>query len=172
MQYKKFRNAYKPESIRAVFVLESPPKSGKFFYNPKGETTEPLFKAMMDLIDHTPVSKKDGLEEFKQHGFIIIDAIYTPINDMKEGKGRDDRIMGEHKVLLKDLSSLVPDKRPPLILVKKNVCLLLEKPLKENGFIVANDGIVVYFPSHSQQGKFQEQIALVLKNSGIRVSQK
>ncbi|MFH0796971.1 MAG: hypothetical protein V2A65_07955 [Candidatus Omnitrophota bacterium] len=171
MQYKKLRNAYKPDSIRAVFVLESPPKSGKFFYNPEGKTTESLFKAMMELIGYAPKDqqKQDGLKEFKSRGLIIVDAIYMPVNGMKK-KERNNRIIGKYKVLLQDLNALIPGKRTPLILVKANICRLLEKRLKKDGFTVANEGIVVYFPSGRQQGKFRKQIASVLNKSGIKVS--
>lgn len=170
MQYKKLRNVYKPKNIRAVFVLESPPKSGKFFYNPEGKVTEPLFKAMMELIGYTPIGKRDGLREFKHRGFIIVDAIYVPVNDIKNENRRNEQIMLKYPFLLKDLNTLISDKRTPLILVKKNICQLLEHSLKKDGFTVANNGIVVYFPFPVQQGKFLEQVALVLEKSGIKVS--
>lgn len=168
MQYKKLRNAYKPESIRAVFVLESPPKSEKFFYNPEGEATEPLFKVMIELIGHPKTGKQDGLEKFKRCGFIIVDAIYKPVNDIKK-KDKDKLIMRNYPFFLKDLNALIPDKRTPLILVKANIYRLLEPLLKKDGFTVANDGIVVPFPSSGQQGNFRKKIALVLEKSGVSI---
>ncbi len=41
--YLKLRNKYLPESLKIIFILESPPASGKYFYNETGKTTEPLF---------------------------------------------------------------------------------------------------------------------------------
>ena len=55
--YLEYRNKYKPENILAIFVLESPPKSGKYFYNNEGDISEPLFKAMMKLIGFEPEDK-------------------------------------------------------------------------------------------------------------------
>lgn len=45
--YLKFRNKYLPRKfkrkLKTIFILESPPFSDKFFYNPNGKITEPLF---------------------------------------------------------------------------------------------------------------------------------
>ena len=62
--YIKLRAKYQSPKIKLTFVLESPPASGNYFYDPTGKTTEPLFSAMMKLIGHQPASKKDGLIAF------------------------------------------------------------------------------------------------------------
>ena len=170
-QHKEYiakRNKYKPENIKTIFILESPPKSGKYFYDPDGEVSEPLFKAMMEIIGYKPADKATGLAEFVKKGFLIVDASYTPLNHHKEGKDRDERIMIWHSSLLKDLLTLTPDKNTPLILVKANICRLLEAPLKKEGFKVANEGVVIPFPSTGQQGKFRKQIAVVLERAGVQ----
>ena len=46
---------------KIVFVLESPPKSGLYFYKP-GAVSEPLFSAMMkDVLEIKPQTKEEGL---------------------------------------------------------------------------------------------------------------
>lgn len=167
-EYIAKRNKYKPENIKTIFVLESPPKSGKYFYDPDGEVTEPLFKAMMEIIGYKPADKATGLAEFAKKGFLIVDASYTPVNHQKEGKDRDERIMIWYSTFLKDLLTLTPDKNVPLILVKASICRLLEAPLGKEGFKVVNEGIVIPFPSTGQQGKFRKQIALVMEKSGMQ----
>lgn len=63
--YLNFRNRFIPLNTKIIFVLESPPASGKYFYNPDGKTSEPLFRAMMkDVLGITPSSKEEGLKEF------------------------------------------------------------------------------------------------------------
>jgi hypothetical protein len=138
--YIEYRNKYKPEDVRAIFVLESPPKSGKYFYNNEGDISEPLFKAMMKLIGFEPKDKELGLQEFKKQGFIIVDAVYSPINyPENKQKWRDDKILEWYPMLVKDLKHLVGDKSTPLILVKANICRLLEPKLKKDGFNVLNN---------------------------------
>jgi hypothetical protein len=48
-RYHKLRKKYLPDRIKLIFLLESPPASGDYFYDPAGRTTEQLFSAMMKL---------------------------------------------------------------------------------------------------------------------------
>lgn len=165
------RDKYKPDQIRAIFILESPPKSGKYFYDEDGEPSEPLFKAMMEVIDSKPADKVSGLAEFAKRGLLIIDASYTPVNHHKDGKYRDEKVMVWYPALKKDLIKLSPDSNIPLILVKANICRLLEAPLKKDGFKAVNDGVIIPFPSTGQQGKFRKQIAEVLGRVAINIKE-
>lgn len=165
--YITMRDKYKPERITAIFVLESPPKSGKYFYDPEGLPTEPLFTAMMGMIGCSPSNKTGGLAEFMKRGFLIVDASYTPVNNLR-GRDRDMKVMDGYSLLLKDLQCLTPDKETPLVLVKKNICRLMEPLLKKKRFKVANSGIIIYFLCCGQQSEFRRQIAMVMNNAGIQ----
>lgn len=55
----------KPSPLKLVFILESPPVSGKYFYDPTGKTTEPLFAAMMKVIRENPAILDDLPELIK-----------------------------------------------------------------------------------------------------------
>src|SRR5450759_2155070 len=83
-EYLRIRNQYIPTITKIVFVLESPPTSGRYFYNRDGALSEPLFRAIMkDVLEISPASKEEGLQEFVSRGFFLIDATYTPINHSK-----------------------------------------------------------------------------------------
>jgi hypothetical protein len=166
MEYKHLRKLFQPARIQAIFILESPPKSGEYFYDPDGRLTEHLFAAMMQLLKYTPMHKRDSLGEFQKRGFMVVDASYVPVNDLK-GKYRDERTMSQSFALLEDIGILNPNKTIPLILVKANICRLMEPLLKKQGFLVVNEGTVVPFPSSGQQTNFREKIALVIEKSGI-----
>ena len=49
-------------------------------------------------------------------------------------------IVGGYQSLREDLARLSPDRFVPLILIKENVCRLLEARLREDGFNVLNAG--------------------------------
>ena len=51
-----------------------------------------------------------------------------------------------------------------MILIKENVCRLLEARLREDGFNVLNSGRVIYFPSHKRQNDFHRQFAAVVES--------
>jgi hypothetical protein len=46
--YLNFRRKFEPENVKLVIVAESPPASGKYFYNPVGmaTTTAKICRAM------------------------------------------------------------------------------------------------------------------------------
>jgi uracil-DNA glycosylase len=75
-----------PERLECLFIAESPPgNSERFFYNPtsKGQLRENLF----DLLG---IKKNyDGLLEFKEKGFLLVDAIECRVKkrDGEEVKG-------------------------------------------------------------------------------------
>ncbi len=162
--YLNLRNQYQPNNLRHIFILESPPVSGKYFYDERGKTSEPLFNAMMKFIEFTSSNKKEGLEYFQKCGYLLVDATYRQINNLTESK-RKQIICDDFKFLLEDLSNINPQKTIPLILVKANICETLEQPLEKNGFTVLNNGISISFPSNGNQNKFHEKLVQVCNSS-------
>lgn len=159
--YLDLRNRYIPTGIRTIFVLESPPASGRYFYNPDGAVTEPLFRAMMkDVLGITPSSKEEGLKEFAARGHFLIDATYTPVNRCTD-KEKAEIIARDSPALVEDLRNYAkPDTR--IILVKANVCKLLTPRLIDADFNVLNHGVVIPFPSSGRQSEFRSAIQKVL----------
>jgi hypothetical protein len=79
-EYLDLRRLYEPQSlVRLVIIAESPPASGKYFYDPTGATSEWLFAALMKQIGFSPSNKEEGLREFQRRGWILIDATYEPV---------------------------------------------------------------------------------------------
>lgn len=160
--YWNLRNKYKPIELKIIFILESPPVSGKYFYDEEGTTKEPLFSAMMKLLNNNPKNKHEGLTHFADSGYFIVDATYEPVNKLK-GKKRDEKILENYNNLVSDLEGLGDTKHIGLILVKANICRLFENRLLEAGFNALNDGIIIPFPSTGQQNKFHIEIKKVME---------
>jgi hypothetical protein len=145
--YINLRNQFTPPSPKLIFVAESPPASGKYFYAPDGGTNEPLFAAMMKcVLKIKPEAKEPGLEAFKQNGFLLVDSTYEPINKGLSEIQRDGKILEGYDSLVKDLISIDSTKKTPLILIKANICKLLEPKLLDDGFHVKNNGVTIPFP--------------------------
>jgi hypothetical protein len=162
-EYTRLRNPYLPKSPKIIFVLESPPKSGLYFYNPNGRVSEPLFSAMMkDVLEITSKTKDEGLTAFASQGFLLVDATYTPVNhDHLSSQARDALILADLPALIEELQKYAAP-GTEVILVKANICRQLERPLTDRGFTVLNRGTIIPFPSNGQQGKFRESIRAVL----------
>jgi hypothetical protein len=160
-RYLALRSRFQPESIRLAIVAESPPSSGKYFYDPVGAANEPLFAALMQQLPLAPLTKEEGLLEFQRRGWVLVDSTYEPVNKLS-GPRRDEVIARDYSRLRDDLTNLMAGRSAPLVLIKKNVCRLLEAKLTKDGFTVLNDGCVVYFPSTGRQKEFQRQFSAVL----------
>jgi hypothetical protein len=162
--YLRLRRVYEPENIRLVIVAESPPASGKYFYDATGSTNEPLFAAIMLQLGRSPISKEVGLRELQERGWVLVDATYQPVDKLtKEAShDRDAIIASDYPLLLDDLASLMPNRSIPLVLIKANVCRILGPLLSKDGFSVLNGGRAIYFPSHGRQTEFKQQFSTVL----------
>ena len=159
--YLNLRNSNLPDCLKIVFILESPPASGKYFYDEDGSLSEPLFAAMMKLLNLDPQNKKEGLKCFADSGYLIVDATYEPVNRIK-GKARDIKILENYDNLISDLSSLGDPRQIQFVVIKANVCRLLEPRLIDEGFNVINNGVIIPFPSTGQQKNFQTAMKKVL----------
>jgi hypothetical protein len=82
IEYLALRRKFVPARIKLVIVAESPPISGKYFYNPAGSVGEPLYAALMRHIPFAPTTKERGLVEFQKKGWVLVDATYEPVNGL------------------------------------------------------------------------------------------
>jgi hypothetical protein len=168
-EYLSQRRRYEPKPVRLVIVAESPPASGKYFYNPEGLSSEPLFAALMLQLSFSPRTKQDGLSEFQRRGWALIDATYEPVNkhtDSRHNMAISKRNMAmtrDYPLLRNDLASLMSDRSAPLTLIKANVCETLEPKLVEDGFNALNCGRSIPFPSHGHQPKFHQLFSELIK---------
>jgi hypothetical protein len=72
---EELRKSFRPRRITTLFVGESAPQSGKFFY--RGNSS--LFYAMQRAFE----GKETFLVDFKKNGFYLDDLAPVPINKME-----------------------------------------------------------------------------------------
>jgi len=164
-EYLRCWDSYLPKHRKIIFILESPPKSGLYFYRPDGLVSEPLFRAMMkDILEIEPKTKDEGLREFADRGYLLIDATYRPVNYAHlSNKERNALILAELPILVEDLRKHA-DPGTKLVLAKTNICRLFDTTLTAYGFDVLNRGKTIPFPSTGQQNKFRAAVRQVLGN--------
>jgi hypothetical protein len=124
-EYLGLRHRYEPRSVKVAVIAESPPASGLYFYDPTGSPREPLFAALMKQLRLSPTTKEEGLCEFQRSGWVLVDATYEPVNELSRPT-RDRVIDRDYPLLRDDLAALMSDRSTPLILIKENVCRILE----------------------------------------------
>lgn len=74
------RRRYRPSRVRILFVGESPPASGRFFYR----ADSGLYRAVRDtfLIAFPPLQKTDFLDSFRSLGCYLVDLCGEPVDKM------------------------------------------------------------------------------------------
>ena len=157
--YIELRNKYTHEYINIIFLLESPPASGNYFYNNEGSVSEPLYSAFMDYLKIIARTKEEGLKEFCKRGYLLVDATYIPVNNIANNTERNRIIMQNYENLKTDLKNIdALNNRTPIILVKANIYELFINQLPTDGFNIVNGQTKIPFPSTGQQSKFKIKI--------------
>jgi hypothetical protein len=133
-----------------------PPASGLYFYDPDGRVSEPIFAAFMKLLSLSPPNKAEGLRALQDRGWVLADATYEPIDKKfrTRDKARDAVLVRDYPLLKADILELSQEKQVPIVLVKANVCEVLEPLLTKDGFRVLNRGRKVYLPMNGNQPHF------------------
>jgi hypothetical protein len=72
---EELRKSFYPDGITTLFVGESAPASGRFFYS--GNSS--LFRAMKRVFGN----RETFLDDFKRMGFYLDDLVLTPVNKLE-----------------------------------------------------------------------------------------
>ena len=91
---ENIRQSYKPEQIKILFIGESAPGSGDFFY--KGDTlcgyTKKAFSAIYPEVQS--MSKMQFLDFFKQCGCFLDDLCHIPVDYQTKAERRQEYELG------------------------------------------------------------------------------
>jgi hypothetical protein len=155
----KLRKRYKPKTVKVLFVAESPPVSDddkvRFFYNPRQERWDYMYRAVMEAVfpdfQYFPDEKDKWLRKFQKHGYYMIDATDMPVNRISAAKRH--QILKDSVKLKQDEISKLVTKKTPIVLIKKNVFEVFNEPLRNAGYNVIHEEFLP-FPSHGHQPRF------------------
>lgn len=152
---EKARLNYKPKNIRFLFIGESMPAGGTFFYfedsNLYRYTKEAFFKNF-----NWP--EKDFLKFFKSNGFYLDDLCQEPINQLTESEKRKAR-----KAYEANLSDRLKEYKPLVIIstpksIEKNV----NSAINLSGLRIENYSLP--FPAMGNQYKYVDELDHLLNN--------
>ncbi|HEX3879133.1 MAG TPA: uracil-DNA glycosylase family protein [Bryobacteraceae bacterium] len=87
------RASYRPRRVKILFVGESPPASGRFFYS----RNSGLYRALRDAFQRVDKSivEENFLSIFQQTGCYLIDACGQPVDRMRPAARKLACIQGE-----------------------------------------------------------------------------
>lgn len=90
VENEDLRRAYRPDSVRWLFIGESSPASGRFFYRANSNLFHAVRKAFEDAFGPMPTGTA-FLEEFKHRGGWLVDLADQPVNHSR-GRPRADAV--------------------------------------------------------------------------------
>lgn len=152
---EKTRLKYKPKKIRYLFVAESMPVGGNFFYFEIGD----LFKyTKKTFIQNFNWAEQDFLKFFMSNGFYLDDLCLEPVNQLSDYTRKFARKAYE-ECLTKRIK-----KYEPLIVVTllKSIAKNVKRTINNSGIIVNN--IAITSPFQGGQNKYVEELDWVIKN--------
>jgi hypothetical protein len=101
-----FRQRYRPARVKVLFVGESPPASGRFFYHANSGLYRAIRRAFIRAIPS--LEEQDFLKHFQQLGCYLVDLCPNPVNRL-DGKERIRACTQSELRLVKAIKQLQPD---------------------------------------------------------------
>jgi hypothetical protein len=155
------RSRYRPERILTLFVGESAPYKGKFFYYGNSAMARYMERAMKTALGKniTILGDPTGfLDTFKAFGWYLDDLVLSPVNHLPKSKRQAKCLAAQSS-----LANRIPEYRSLAI-----VTLLVSiKHIVEAATIAAGNNasqFSVPFPGNGHQARFQHEMVRIIRN--------
>jgi hypothetical protein len=157
--YERIRRSYKPDKTRVLFVGESRPGGGTFFFNGDSNLVRHTQKSFEAAFKRSYESPAAFLTAFKAAGFWLVDLCVEPVNGLNGKLRREACKAGEPA-----LARLLAELRPRAVI---GVKLDLEPHIRRG---IASAGIeppglhMLPFPLYHHAARYQSELARILEN--------
>jgi hypothetical protein len=146
------RARYRPERITTLFVGESAPIGGAFFY--LGDNA--MLSHMRSAVELALGESRNFLERFKAYGWYLDDLVLTPVNHLT-GLQRVAKCLDAQRNLADRIAAYRPEAIVSL--------LIFIKPFVDAAAIAAGSNAPRYavpFPGQGHQAQFQVEMARII----------
>jgi hypothetical protein len=157
-EIESLRESYKPEKIKTLFVVESAPASGAFFYDGNPHTFTTNIKRTFEMaLDVTFEDNKEFLNYFKDKQCYLDDLCLEPVNHLPPA---------ERAMMLRDsvepLSERLRDMNPDVIIISmKSIEHYVHNAIALSD--VTSKVVVTPFPGVGHLSKFRGIVIPILK---------
>ncbi len=166
----RYAYQYKPEKVKILWIVESPPKSvpPRYFYRPELTRFDSLFRETMKALN-IPISnpKSTALKEFQSRGNFLIDSMKCPA-DKSNAHLKPQMRINCSSILKEEILSLNPEN---ILIIKADVYDPVISLLKESDNLDPKKNVSdkvlnkhsIPFPGSGQQVRFREAVKQYLK---------
>jgi hypothetical protein len=147
---EELRQSFRPEYITTLFVGESAPDSGRFFYS--GDSS--LFRAMKKAFG----DKEGFLKDFQRRGFYLDDLMLTPVNKLQNRERFRLR-----KEAVPQLAKRLVEYRPiAIVIVMRGIQSLVRDAMRTAG--VMYEPHCVPHPAFGNSTRFHMAMTEIIEN--------
>lgn len=157
MDTETLRKSYKPDRIKLLFIGESPPRSGNFFYN-KGSLTNFTSRAFEKVFGRVFSDTQSFLIFFRLSGCYLEDICLEPVDKLSP-KERTMMLKGSVEYFSVRLKGYSP---VAIVIVLKRIESHVKKALRK-----ADIRCPIYtlpFPGFGQQKNYITKLCEILQN--------
>ena len=154
-KFEKKRNDFKPSKTKILFVGESRPSGGTFFYDKNSN----LYRYTKESFENVGIDF--SLAKFKEMECWLYDVCKEPI-DFINSKSKKREIINKY---IPDLKNEIKLLSPKYIIVVKKTCM--EKvfaAILESGYSENINAFNTSFPSCGNQNKYVDELTRILRN--------
>jgi len=156
MDIEKIRQSYRPLKVRILFIGESPPASGRFFYVSSNMTNHTR-KAFEMACGTTFKDEADFLGYFKKSGCYLDDLSHLPVNKL-EHKERRQILQGCVPLLGQRIVEMDPE---VIVVVLKRLERYVREAINQSGRQFELH--VLPFPGVGHQNRYIDGLRGILK---------
>ena len=154
-KFEKKRNDFKPSKTKILFVGESRPSGGTFFYDKNSN----LYRYTKESFENVGIDF--SLEKFKEMECWLYDVCKEPIGFIKSISAKRKIIEKYIPDLIKNIKALSPKY---IIVVKKTCMEKVFSSILGIGYSENSNAFNTSFPSCGNQKKYVNELTKILRN--------
>ncbi|MBV9565744.1 MAG: hypothetical protein JOY90_35615 [Bradyrhizobium sp.] len=149
---EEVRRRYRPERVATLFLGESAPASGDFFYLGRNAMTTHMRRVLMPEA----TTDKVFLAGFKTRGWYLDDLVLIPIDKMAHGERRAHWVRS-----LPSFTARLAEYRPAAVVtLLAGMHAIVLRAVREAGHEMPVHSVP--FPGHGNQGRFRAELGALL----------
>jgi hypothetical protein len=146
------RASFRPAKIKVLFIGESAPAGGAFFYKQTGQIHSQFRQALAPHIGDSP----SFVAAFRQSGFYLDDLVLEPVNWLS----RSER-QAIHAASIDSLAKRLRDYEAPIVVAfMKGIAAPVKAAIAASGTSCHFE--VVPFPGNGRQGEFRSAMTAIM----------